>query len=152
MLARRHRRAGVMSEIGDLGVFGLSALGSSAGAAARAAAPPTPLRARAPSLTEAQEAGTLLDREGFEQAGAGERPSWRALFEGARPPAREDDREPGEWTHGWQFYASSTRETFYREHHLMPAMRIFQKHSFLEKGPKRQQILKNKEKKNFHFL
>ena len=80
--------------------------------------------ARAQCLREVQAAADLLDREGFEQAGVGARPSWRQLFEGARPPAQEDRREtePGEWIHGWQFYASSTRETFYREHHLMPAM------------------------------
>ena len=80
--------------------------------------------ARAPCLREVQTAADLLDREGFAQAGTGARPSWRELFEGARPPAQEDRREsePGEWIHGWQFYASSTRETFYREHHLMPSM------------------------------
>ena len=78
--------------------------------------------ARAQCLREVQAAADLLDREGFEQAGVGARPSWRQLFDGARPPAQEDRREtePGEWIHGWQFYASSTRETFYREHHLMP--------------------------------
>ena len=61
---------------------------------------------------EALQNADLLDREGFEQAGVGARPSWRQLFEGARPPAQEDRREtePGEWIHGWQFYASSTRE------------------------------------------
>ena len=80
--------------------------------------------ARAPCLREVQTAADLLDREGFAQAGTGARPSWRELFEGARPPAQEDRREsePGEWIHGWQFYASSTRETFYREHHLVPSM------------------------------
>ena len=79
---------------------------------------------QAPCLRAVQEAAALLDHEGFALAGVGARPSWRELFEGARPPTREDrgDTEPGEWIHGWQFYASSTRETFYREHHLMPNM------------------------------
>ena len=52
--------------------------------------------------------------------------SLRELFEGVRPPAQEDrsETEPGEWIHGWEFYASSTRgETFYRrEHPWMPDM------------------------------
>ena len=80
--------------------------------------------AQAPCLREVQEAADLLDHEGFEHAGVGARPSWRELFEGARPPQREDrgETEPGEWINGWQFYASSTRETHYREHHLMPNM------------------------------
>ena len=39
------------------------------------------------------------------------RPSWQEVAEGARPrqPAREDT-EPGDWQHGWQFYAASALE------------------------------------------
>ena len=50
--------------------------------------------AQAPCLPEVQVA-ELLDQEGFEHAGTGVRPSWRELFEGARPSAREDRRENG---------------------------------------------------------
>ena len=38
-----------------------------------------------------------------------EKPTWRELVAGARPPRRDEeyDAEPGQWPHGWQFYASS---------------------------------------------
>jgi hypothetical protein len=36
-------------------------------------------------------------------------PGWERLSNGARPPAQQL-REPGEWTHGWQFYAASCRD------------------------------------------
>ena len=36
------------------------------------------------------------------------KPSWRELVDGVRPPERlqQYDEEPGQWPHGWQFYAS----------------------------------------------
>ena len=75
-------------------------------------------------LREAQEAAALLDAEGFANAGAGPRPSWRDLYNGARPPEPEnrEDADPGEWRHGWQYFASSTRETYEREHRLLPGV------------------------------
>ena len=53
-------------------------------------------------------AGRLLDA-----AGMRERPSWLTLLQGARPDARapdEDPAEPGDWSHGWQFFASDALE------------------------------------------
>lgn len=43
---------------------------------------------------------------------------------GARPPERNPAQaaEPGEWAHGWQYYASFTRDTYFREHQVLPAM------------------------------
>ena len=52
---------------------------------------------------------TLL-AEGFESC-----PSWREFFHGKRPPEPEDRKEPGEFYHGWQYHASSRRETYYRD-------------------------------------
>eukprot|EP00973_Karenia_brevis_P021162 2909564-Karenia_brevis.AAC.1 len=43
------------------------------------------------------------------------------LLMGARP-SPEEEREPGEWAHGWQFWASKAREQHAREHIIMPAM------------------------------
>jgi len=75
-------------------------------------------------LREAHEAAARLDEEGFAEAGAGPRPQWRALFAGERPPppVAPEDSEPGQWNHGWQYYASSTRETYYKEHQVFPAL------------------------------
>jgi hypothetical protein len=64
-------------------------------------------------LAEAREAAGLLQREGFAR-----QPTWPALMEGQRPP-RNLGAEPGEWPHGWQYYASSTREHFFRRHEVL---------------------------------
>lgn len=66
----------------------------------------------------------MLERESFEHAGAGNLPRWRDVWDGARPSAREGPQleEPGTWEHGWQYYASSARDTYYREHHVLPAL------------------------------
>ena len=58
---------------------------------------------------ELQNACVTLDRSGFVG-----RPSWAQLRSGARPPPVER-AEPGEWQHGWQYYASSSLEYHYRE-------------------------------------
>ena len=42
------------------------------------------------------------------------RPSWVELQGGKRPPSSENT-EPGEWQHGWQYYASSNSEFHFRE-------------------------------------
>eukprot|EP00973_Karenia_brevis_P032726 4517673-Karenia_brevis.AAC.1 len=58
------------------------------------------------ALQEAQQAAPLLDAAGME-----ERPTWSAMLQGARPPSlTEDERVAGEWTHGWQYYASDALE------------------------------------------
>ncbi len=80
--------------------------------------------AAAPCLREADEAGLLVQEEGWD-----ERPSWPMLLAGARPIRREswqgegeNTAEPGEWQHGWQFSASSVRETRFRERALLSLM------------------------------
>jgi hypothetical protein len=54
-------------------------------------------------VAQARNAAALLSREGFAQ-----RPSWDQLRHGLRPRAHQG-AEPGEFAHGWQSYASSTR-------------------------------------------
>ena len=60
------------------------------------------------STTEARAAGLQLIREGFLQ-----RPGWHDLRAGLRPD-HHSAGEPGEWAHGWQYFASSTREHHFR--------------------------------------
>ena len=57
---------------------------------------------------ELQTTTQVLDRYGFS------RPGWRALQGGARPP-HQHGSEPGEWPHGWQYFASSASEHHFRE-------------------------------------
>ena len=58
------------------------------------------------TLVAVRNSGFHLDGRGF-----ADRPSWRQLFEGHRPQnVPFDGREPGEWSHGWQFYSSEPLE------------------------------------------
>ena len=50
-----------------------------------------------------------LDWQGFVG-----RPTWTLLKFGARPPPA-DFSEPGEWSHGWQYFASSVTEHHFRK-------------------------------------
>ena len=52
------------------------------------------------------------------------KPTWQELVEGARPPERPQqyDDEPGQWPHGWQFYASLGLTLQYREHDVLPSL------------------------------
>ena len=59
-------------------------------------------------FNEVQSAARTLDRHGFVG-----RPNWSELRLGVRPPPYFS--EPGEWPHGWQYYASSASDTHYRE-------------------------------------
>ena len=61
----------------------------------------------ASAIDEARWAGELLSHEGFLQ-----RPDWEQLRQGARP-RQPLAREPGEWDHGWQYYAFSVQEHHY---------------------------------------
>ena len=58
---------------------------------------------------ELKQAASLLDRAGFWW-----RPSWQALHEGKRPPDFRA-RDPGEWPHGWQYWASSILDCRFRK-------------------------------------
>ena len=60
-------------------------------------------------LAELRNAADGLDRQGIVG-----RPSWVDLQAGARPPPTTL-MEPGEWAHGWQFYASSASEHHFRK-------------------------------------
>ena len=53
-----------------------------------------------------------------------DKPSWRDLADGARPPerAQDGDDEPGQWPHGWQFYASLGLITHHRETAVLPTL------------------------------
>ena len=46
--------------------------------------------------------------------GFGWRPTWPELRHGKRPPENLS-RKPGEWQHGWQYWASSVSDTFFRK-------------------------------------
>ena len=54
-------------------------------------------------LGELREATERLDRCGFV-----DRPDWEALRRGLQPRPPAAAVEPGEWQHGWQYYASSS--------------------------------------------
>jgi len=75
---------------------------------------------RAGCVAAAEDAARALEREGFR------RPTWEGLRRGARNPQterdRDDDAEPGEWKHGWQFSACSQRNIHFREHVLLPSL------------------------------
>ena len=70
---------------------------------------------RPQGLAEAVAASELLAREGFLQ-----RPGWHELRGGLRPQQCMSN-EPGEWAHGWQYYASSTREHHFRRCTVLPS-------------------------------
>ena len=67
-------------------------------------------------LRSAAVARNLLQAEGWQEC-----PSWRAIADGARPPA-VIDRGLGDWPHGWQHRASRTRNLHSREQKLLPGM------------------------------
>ena len=50
-------------------------------------------------------------------------PSWEDIWNGQKPqPPDEDDHEPGQWKHGWQYYASTQIETHFRGSVVLPSM------------------------------
>ena len=67
-------------------------------------------------LRSAAVARNLLQAEGWQEC-----PSWRAIADGARPPA-VIDRGLGDWPHGWQHSASRTRNLHFRERTLLLSM------------------------------
>ena len=52
------------------------------------------------------------------------KPTWQELMDGVRPPERPQqyDDEPGQWPHGWQFYASLGLVLQHREHEVLPSL------------------------------
>ena len=60
-------------------------------------------------IGELRAVTAALDQQGFIG-----RPTWTDLKAGARPPPA-NLTEPGEWAHGWQFYASSVSEHHFRK-------------------------------------
>ena len=60
-------------------------------------------------VAELREAPVALDKKGFWW-----RPSWPQLREERRPP-QTCARDPSEWPHGWQYWASSVLDSCYRE-------------------------------------
>ena len=64
-------------------------------------------------LAELHNACGRLDREGFWW-----RPTWSELRHGKRPPESVSS-EPGEWKHGWQFWASSVSDTHFRKNSVL---------------------------------
>ena len=70
--------------------------------------------AQAGCLAELQNCRMTLLAYGFRDC-----PSWQSLWDGARPSAVLES-EPGEYRHGWQYWAASNRERHFREHTLLP--------------------------------
>ena len=76
--------------------------------------------AAAACMVEARAARRLLVDEGFEG------PSWSEFSRGKRPPQVENP-DPGEWSRGWQFFASRVREKWFRQAELLPSLPPAQK-------------------------
>ena len=69
-----------------------------------------------PELKAAEESRRLLVAEGFAKC-----PTWQEIADRKAPPNLEpEDREPGEWGHGWQFFASRAREQRFLDFELKP--------------------------------
>ena len=64
-------------------------------------------------LGELQAAATELDQKEFWW-----RPAWAELHVGRLPPQSET-REPGEWPHGWQYWASSVLDTHFWKNSML---------------------------------
>ncbi len=68
----------------------------------------------APGLKAAREAAEHLQQRGYQEL-----PTWQALWDGERPP-NPAETDPGEWEHGWQYYASSELDNYAKEHEVLP--------------------------------
>ena len=64
-------------------------------------------------LGELRAAATELGRKGFWW-----RLAWPDLHEGRRPPKTET-REPGDWPHGWRYWASFIFDTHFRKNWML---------------------------------
>ncbi len=85
---------------------------------------PAEEEATADCLQEARAARTALLGDGYEDC-----PTWPQVLQGARPrqPAAAEAAEPGDWAHGWQFWAAQARDARAKatlvEEHVDPAWR-----------------------------
>ena len=72
-----------------------------------------------PLLQQVASCADVLSAEGFTFL-----PFWDDILGGARPPPfdPQEPPEPGEWRHGWQFYAASARDNFFRTRTLFPGV------------------------------
>ena len=72
-------------------------------------------RPRRDCFKEVVQATQRLSAEGFEP------PLWEELAAGRKPPNPEPgDVDPGEWRHGWQYFASSAREAYHLDNRVLP--------------------------------
>ena len=63
-------------------------------------------------------------------------PAWSALADGTKPEQQPAEFESGEWHQGWQFYASSTREHFFRRRGILASScSSYQAHLRSRSGP-----------------
>ena len=66
-------------------------------------------------LKEVLQAAEELRTEGFEV------PSYQQLAEELRPEQpTPGEADPGEWRHGWQYFASRAREDHHVQHRIQP--------------------------------
>ena len=86
-------------------------------------------------MAEFEAAWSQLDREGFRW-----RPSWSELRHGKRPP--EPTGEPGEWKHGWQYWASSVSDAYFRKtnHAAGPLCRLSRSPSLALRPQRRRRV------------
>ena len=66
-------------------------------------------------LQEVRQCGQVLEEVGFAT------PTWEAVWGGLRP-SQPDLAEPGEWGHGWQYYASAKTESHHRSNVVVPSL------------------------------
>ena len=69
------------------------------------------------SIRQVNDITDMLKREGFPKM-----PAWSDLRQGARPEPIGAQAEPGEWQHGWQYCAASTREHHFRTHAVLSSL------------------------------
>ena len=66
-----------------------------------------------PCVKAALEAKRLVEAAGYRQC-----PDWRAVWNGKRPE-QTTEAEPGEWKHGWQYFAATHFEKQFRDGAVM---------------------------------
>ena len=81
-------------------------------------------------LQEAELARRQLLAEGFRDC-----PTWEDIREGVLPKNPDpSDRAPGEWSRGWQFYASRVRDSHYLEFEVRPHLSPSERALLLSQG------------------